>query len=32
MLKHLTADRFKNPDNGVLKGNPKPYRELQEKE
>jgi transcriptional regulator with XRE-family HTH domain len=32
MLKHLTADRFKNTDNGVLKGNPKQYRELQEKE
>ncbi len=32
MLKHLTADRFKNSDNGMLKGNPKPYKELQEKE
>ncbi|MCK9399645.1 MAG: hypothetical protein M0Q51_06575 [Bacteroidales bacterium] len=32
MLKHLTSDRFKNIDNDMLKGNPKPYKELQEKE
>jgi hypothetical protein len=32
MLKRLTADRFKNSDNSMLKGNPKPYKELQENE
>lgn len=32
MLKHLTAERFMNNDNSVLKGNPKPYKELQENE